>query len=291
MRIAITNDDSHRSPLLKPLVKFLEKWGEVFLVVTQHEKSWSSKSITPFTDIDVHKVTIHGRPAFTVNGTPADCANLAIYDLLPAKPDLVISGINVGLNAGKSFMFSSGTVGACLEANIAGIPGIAISQMLSPECRAHYLETYEIPRETLERFDAQYEIVFDELFSIFFEKKREVFFSLPITWNVNVPWSLAENPKITLASLSSVSYSSLFKRVEVPDVTGDSSWSYVHKPKIIESRDPLEVSDVRLLEDGIPTVTPLDSDIFGNLEPKMPPRWKEVATGFHQKKARDFSLF
>jgi len=65
-----------------------------------------------------------------LDGTPADCADIGIYHLFESRPDLLISGINTGGNEGLGFLLSSGTVGACLEANIAGLPAVALSQGL-----------------------------------------------------------------------------------------------------------------------------------------------------------------
>ena len=59
-----------------------------------------------------------------MTGTPADCVNLGIYNLLESKPDIVVSGVNLGFNTGLGFLLASGTVGACFEANIAGLPGL-----------------------------------------------------------------------------------------------------------------------------------------------------------------------
>jgi 5'-nucleotidase len=67
---------------------------------------------------------------FTATGTPADCASLAIHTLFDKPPDLVVSGVNLGLNFGLAFLLSSGTVGAAIEASIAGVPALAFSAAL-----------------------------------------------------------------------------------------------------------------------------------------------------------------
>ena len=78
---------------------------------------------------------------YAFSGTPADCANFGIYHVFDGgKPDLVISGINMGSNAGLSFTLSSGTVGAALEANIAGLPGVALSQVLPGQVFRQWVE-------------------------------------------------------------------------------------------------------------------------------------------------------
>ena len=61
------------------------------------------------------------------SGTPADCANLGIHSVFDTRPDLVVSGINIGLNHGLAFVMGRGTVGAATEGVIAGLPAIAFS--------------------------------------------------------------------------------------------------------------------------------------------------------------------
>ena len=87
--------------------------------------------MTRYGPLYVDRIDLHGTPAFSVTGTPADCVNLAVYSLMEVKPDLVVSGVNLGLNTGLGFLLASGTLGACFEANIAGIPGLALSQEIS----------------------------------------------------------------------------------------------------------------------------------------------------------------
>jgi len=130
--LLLTNDDSHDSPLFLHAIAALSRLGDVTIVVPATEQSWKGKSMTRYGALYVERIDLHGRAAWSVTGTPADCVNLGIYNLLPAPPDVVVSGINIGKNVGLGFLFSSGTVGACLEANIAGLPALALSQELTP---------------------------------------------------------------------------------------------------------------------------------------------------------------
>lgn len=129
-RILITNDDGVDSPLLPPLVRALRPLGDVTVVVPHTERSWVGKSISRFDVIKVEKTTREGLELYTATGTPADCASLAIHTLFEQRPDLVVSGVNLGLNFGLAFLLSSGTVGAAIEASIAGVPALAFSMAL-----------------------------------------------------------------------------------------------------------------------------------------------------------------
>ena len=68
-----------------------------------------------------------GSEAFSVSGTPTDAVIIGIYEVTDEKPDLVISGINIGENLGKSELTTSGTIGAAMEAAVHGVPAISVS--------------------------------------------------------------------------------------------------------------------------------------------------------------------
>ncbi|NIP72516.1 MAG: hypothetical protein GWO16_05550 [Gammaproteobacteria bacterium] len=103
------------------------------IVVPAEEQSWRGKAVTRFGRIRAETRPEFGVPAFAVTGTPSDCVNLAIHHLLPEPPALVISGINIGSNAGSGFVVNSGTVGAAIEAWLQGVPTAAFSTYLHPE--------------------------------------------------------------------------------------------------------------------------------------------------------------
>ncbi len=126
MRILITNDDSISSPVLLPLVKWAQKLGEVTVFVPKFEQSGKSHGI------EIHKCFevvpydfCPGAETWTVDSTPADCVRIAVLGM-KKEFDLVISGINRGLNIGLDISYS-GTVGAIMEAACLGIPALALS--------------------------------------------------------------------------------------------------------------------------------------------------------------------
>ena len=123
IQILITNDDGIYAPGLKALEKGLETVGEVTVVAPDREMSATSQSISVHMPLRVHHL---GERHFAVTGTPADTVILALYRLLPQKPDLVVSGINPGGNLGENVVYS-GTVAAAMEATLHGVPAFAIS--------------------------------------------------------------------------------------------------------------------------------------------------------------------
>ncbi len=125
MRILITNDDGIFSEGLKVLAEALSTLAEVIVVAPDREQSASSHSLTLNRPLRMQRIREHW---YAVDGTPTDCVNLGIQGpLKEATPDLVVSGINFGLNVGGDVTYS-GTVSAAFEASLHRLPGIAFSQ-------------------------------------------------------------------------------------------------------------------------------------------------------------------
>lgn len=125
----ITNDDGINAGGIARLARATQKYGEVWVVAPDVQKSGASQGINLHTPILVKDAdfSVSGIKAFAVSGSPADCARIGILSILPEKPDLVLSGINFGYNAGYDVHYS-GTVGAAMEAVFQGVPAIAVSE-------------------------------------------------------------------------------------------------------------------------------------------------------------------
>jgi 5'/3'-nucleotidase len=121
--ILVTNDDGVHAPGIRALADAVDGLGEIFVVAPDREASASAQSLTLKHPLRAEKVDTG---IFAVDGTPADCVNLAIVKLLPRRPSLVVSGINRGGNMGDD-VFYSGTVGAAREATFFGVHAIAVS--------------------------------------------------------------------------------------------------------------------------------------------------------------------
>lgn len=125
--ILVTNDDGVDAVGLPPLIRAVSAVGTVRAVVPDRERSWIGKAITRHDPIRVETVRRGGVEIQATTGYPADCTQLAVNALFDEPPSLVVSGINIGYNHGSAYLQSSGTVGAVLEAAIAGVDGIAFS--------------------------------------------------------------------------------------------------------------------------------------------------------------------
>jgi 5'-nucleotidase len=126
MRILIANDDGMHASQLVPLIQWARKLGDVTVAVPKYEQSAKSHSIEIHKSFEAKEVELEpGVTVWAVDSSPADCVRFAVIGL-GLKFDLVISGINRGLNIGSDIMYS-GTVAAVSEAVNLGIPALALS--------------------------------------------------------------------------------------------------------------------------------------------------------------------
>jgi 5'-nucleotidase len=123
MKILVSNDDGWQSTGITALYEAMGEFGEVKLVAPDRNCSAASSSLTLMNPI---RAVEHKPGVFGLQGTPADCVNIALNGLFNWTPDLVVSGINHGANLGDDTLYS-GTVAAALEGVLHGIPGIAFS--------------------------------------------------------------------------------------------------------------------------------------------------------------------
>ncbi len=129
VRILISNDDGVAAPGLHGLAAALRKLGRVFICAPEGGRSGASSGLTLHKPLRVHPA---GRDCWSVSGNPADAVKIALRELLPARPDLVVSGINNGLNTGSNILYS-GTVAAALEGVQNGITSFAVSREFSED--------------------------------------------------------------------------------------------------------------------------------------------------------------
>jgi 5'-nucleotidase len=127
MHILLTNDDGIQAPGLVAAWRELVKLGDVSVVAPETVQSATGHGITIHAPLLTSRVSIeNGFRGIAVDGRPADCVKLAVNQLLPKKPDLVVSGINGGANTGINVIYS-GTVAAAIEAAFLGLPSVAVS--------------------------------------------------------------------------------------------------------------------------------------------------------------------
>jgi 5'-nucleotidase len=125
MRILVTNDDGIHAPGLKICEDIARALSDdVWIIAPEHDQSGVSHSLSLNDPLRLREI---GEQHYAVKGTPTDCVIMGARHLLPAPPDLVLSGVNRGRNAAEDVLYS-GTVAAAKEACVLGIPSFALSQ-------------------------------------------------------------------------------------------------------------------------------------------------------------------
>ena len=130
--ILIANDDGINDEGLIRLAKLAKELGEVWVVAPDDQRSAASNAISLHSHIDIypHDFPIDGVHAFSCSGTPADCVRVGALSIMPHKPDVVLAGINRGLNVATDIQYS-GTAGAAFEGAFQGCLSIAVSEGIS----------------------------------------------------------------------------------------------------------------------------------------------------------------
>lgn len=127
----VTNDDGIDSAFLHRLVEALVPDFNVSVAAPAFEQSWIGRAISRRREVEVIPSPLQfpeGVHAWAISGTPTDCVNIALGNLLDELPDIVISGINIGFNTTETLILCSGTVAGAIEGATWGIPAIAFSK-------------------------------------------------------------------------------------------------------------------------------------------------------------------
>ncbi|WP_168464107.1 5'/3'-nucleotidase SurE [Wolbachia endosymbiont of Ctenocephalides felis wCfeT] len=128
MKILITNDDGFKSEGIKLLKEIAQNFtSEVWVIAPDADRSGAARSL----DYPAKRsivVNQHSEREFSISGTPADCVIIALNKIMNEKPDLILSGVNIGSNVGDDVCYS-GTIGAAMEGAARSISSIALSQV------------------------------------------------------------------------------------------------------------------------------------------------------------------
>ncbi|MEM7790012.1 MAG: 5'/3'-nucleotidase SurE [Verrucomicrobiota bacterium] len=132
----VTNDDGIDSAFLHALVDALRKDFRVSVAAPSSEQSWIGRAISRRDQISVSKESSYFASeveAWAISGTPTDCVNIGLGHLVTSKPDIVVSGINIGYNTTEALILSSGTIAGAIEGAFWNIPAIAFSKSIPKE--------------------------------------------------------------------------------------------------------------------------------------------------------------
>lgn len=240
--ILIVNDDGIASPGLKAAAEAVRGLGEVVVVAPAMQQSGVGRSISLFSPVGITRSSALEVEAYSIAGTPADAVIIGIHGILKKRPDLLVSGINMGENM-SSEATTSGTVGAALEGASQGVPAVAIS-----------LHTGR-------------EFSFDEGEGLDFATAQEVLGKLAgqvlgrglpegvDLLNVNVPYGV-EKPRIRITRLARRMYTT---RVQERSDPRGRTYYWIDGDAIYDAEEGTDVHAVRVEE--CVSITPLKLDL------------------------------
>ena len=131
--VMVTNDDSVQSNGIIELARAAAKSAEAIIVAPEQPQSATALSLTFHKPLRVTKVRREKFECYAVSGSPGDCVMVGVNKVLPRRPDLVVSGINIGDNNTFQDVLASGKVAAALESARSGLPAIGFSMEVRGE--------------------------------------------------------------------------------------------------------------------------------------------------------------
>lgn len=196
MLILLTNDDGIYAPGLVAMEAELRRLGEVCVVAPATEQSGVGHSITYLTPLVVKEIFYDDEHwGWAVDGSPADCVKIGVAEFCGRQPDLVVSGINGGLNTGINVLYS-GTVGAAVEGAFFGITSVAVS--LQFDERASFRKAARLARTVIEEV---------------LEKKGPE----PQLYNMNIPTAaLSGKPEVRVVPMDTAQYDEQYEKRRDP---------------------------------------------------------------------------
>lgn len=233
--ILLSNDDGYRAKGLRVLAEALRECGDVVVCAPESQQSATSHALTLVRPL---RLVAHGEELFSLDGTPADCVYVALNSgrrVLPRRPDVVVSGLNHGLNLGTD-VFYSGTVAAAREGALRGLPAVAVSASHETDYAAASQVACQLTRAVIDTSPSR-----------------------PLLLNVNFPPGSAWPLKQTRLGMRVYEDSVDFRR----DPRG-VEYLWIGGPGA--QHHPMSDSDTDAYDAGIVSVTPLVLDLFSTGE-------------------------
>ncbi len=242
--ILLTNDDGYKSVGFIPLLKELSKDFSVLAIAPSEKKSWTGKSITKEKTLTLKKIKKYGFDIFLLDGTPADCVQVGVNNILRKYPKMVVSGINNAPNVGIARFLSSGTVGAAMEASLCGIKAAAFSY-------CPYLSMYRKTKNPPDLFNSKNYYIFEDAVKITARIIKALIkkdFKDIDLFSINIPLGATIN--------SGIKFTKLFR---------DSKWhlfqkennKFLHYSPFVERKDLKQNTDLESLDEGKISITPI----------------------------------
>ena len=235
MQILLTNDDGIYAPGLWALHRELSRLGDVCVASPATEQSGVAHSITFLSPLVCKEIFDGDRRGWAVEGSPADCVKIALFEFCKQRPDLVVSGINGGLNTGINVLYS-GTVAAAIEGAFFGIDSIAVSLEYDEQAQ----------------FDKAAKLATGVIQQILHHKGRE-----PHLYNLNIPTAAMHGPsELRIVPMGLQRYGETYER-RVDPRGRPYYWATNEPPPLPGS----EETDLTAIRKGYVTLTALNFDM------------------------------
>lgn len=258
-KILITNDDGYEAEGIQALIEALKPLAEITVVAPTTEKSACGHSLTltrPLNFIEVEKNFYK-----LDDGTPTDCVFLSLSKIFDAenKPDLVVSGINIGSNMGEDITYS-GTASAAMEAVLQGIPAIAISQVYANGRESIKTHGYRLAQQTIQT-------IVKKIFEGNYPLPERKFL------NINIPPLTPETYrgfKATRAGNKTYAF-----HAEVHHNPRGIEYYWIGLPSLQWRETPGHTTDFEAINDGYVSITPIQLDMTAHNEIEAIESWIE----------------
>jgi len=253
-QILLTNDDGIRSPGLWAAARSLASLGYVTVAAPREQSSGAGRSLPSTSSGIIHKEKLQINDqewiVYAVDGTPAQAVLHGMLEIMPEKPDLIVSGINYGENVGMGITIS-GTVGAAMEGASLGLPALAVS--LQADQRYHLSYSEELDFSAAAHFAAHFANI------LLLQKTPDDIHLL----NVNVPSDATPKTGWQVTRLARQRYYN-------PTVPNRNSWDEPGTVSYVEAAvldGEAEDSDVYVLrKKRMVSVTPVSLDMTSRVE-------------------------
>ncbi|UTW61453.1 5'/3'-nucleotidase SurE [bacterium SCSIO 12741] len=248
--ILVCNDDGVTAPGIQSLIESIRDLGDLIVVAPDKPQSGTGHGITLNATLRTQLISQEeGLTVYSCSGTPVDCIKLAMYKLVPRKPDIIVSGINHGSNASINVLYS-GTMSAAVEGALEGVPSVGFS-LLDHSIDADFSASREISRKITKTVLAE---------------------GLPknVCLNVNIPrLQRDEIMGIKICRQANGNWEEEFEQRLDP-----FGKEYFWLTGVFKNYDPGEDTDIHALENNYVSVVPIQTDLTAHSALSSLKSWK-----------------
>ena len=253
--ILVTNDDGIDSPFLRALVDALKDHFTVSIAAPIKQQSWIGRALSRYKKVTVKNFDhTFNSEAWGIDGTPTDCANIALSHLLKTPPAAVVSGININMNVSLLPALSSGTIAGAIEGALWGLPAFAFSKEIPEELKPQaFTQNGHIDNN---KFNASLKTA--ATIAANFVKENITASKDPIVHNINFPSSTFADTPIVRTELGHLGLRRLFKK------QSDDVFTFEYPTDTIPPNNPQ--SDIQTVLAGNISHTVLDYSVLGKIK-------------------------